>query len=106
VSPGGPTAISYSLIVRPPALAGPTINSYSLTVRPLAPVGLIASSCRTDVSNSANRTSSLTTMEDTNDDHLHYEPSPTCDGMEINVIYLSSTDYSLLEEEDVLQLAL
>jgi hypothetical protein len=45
-------------------------------------------------------------MEDTNDDHLHYEPSPTCDGMEINVIYLSSTDYSLLEEEEVLQLAL
>jgi hypothetical protein len=44
--------------------------------------------------------------EDTDDDLLDYEPSPVCDGMEINVIYLSSIDYSLLEEEEVSQLAL
>jgi hypothetical protein len=44
--------------------------------------------------------------EDTNDDLLDYEPSPVCDGMEINIIYLSSTDYSLLEEEEISQLAL
>jgi hypothetical protein len=41
--------------------------------------------------------------EDANDDLLDYEPS-TRDGMEINVIYLSSTDYSL--QEEVSQLAL
>jgi hypothetical protein len=44
--------------------------------------------------------------EDTDDDLLDYEPSPACDGMEINVIYLSSTNYSLLEEEEVSHLAL
>jgi hypothetical protein len=38
---------------------------------------------------------------DTNDDLLDYEPSPVHDSMEINVIYLSSTDYSLLKEEEV-----
>jgi hypothetical protein len=42
--------------------------------------------------------------EDADDDLLDYEPSPTRDGMEINVIYLSSTDYSL--QEEVSQLAL
>jgi hypothetical protein len=44
--------------------------------------------------------------EDADDGLLDYEPSPACDYMEINVIYLSSTDYSLLEEEEVSQLAL
>jgi hypothetical protein len=44
--------------------------------------------------------------EDANDDLLDYEPSPVRDGMEINVIYLSSIDYSLLEEEEVSQLTL
>jgi hypothetical protein len=39
--------------------------------------------------------------EDVDDDLLDYEPSPMYDGMEINVIYLSSTDYSLLEEDEV-----
>jgi hypothetical protein len=44
--------------------------------------------------------------EDTDDDLLDYEPSPAHDDMEINVIYLSSTDYSLLEEDEVSQLVL
>jgi hypothetical protein len=44
--------------------------------------------------------------ENTVDDLLDYEPSPTCNSMEINIVYLSSTDYSLLEEEEVSQLAL
>jgi hypothetical protein len=43
--------------------------------------------------------------EDTDDDLLDYEPSPVHDGNKINVIYLSSIDYSLLEEEEVSQLA-
>jgi hypothetical protein len=44
--------------------------------------------------------------EDADDDLLDYEPSPARDGMEIMVIYLSSIDYSFLEEEEVSQLAL
>jgi hypothetical protein len=50
--------------------------------------------------------SSATMEEDTDDDLLDYEPSPMRDGMEINVIYLSPTDYSLREEEEVSQLTL
>jgi hypothetical protein len=65
-----------------------------------------ASSCRVDANSSANRISSPAGMEeDVDDDLLDYKPSSTCDGMEINVIYLSYTDYSLLEEEEVSQLA-
>jgi hypothetical protein len=44
--------------------------------------------------------------EDTNDDLLNYEPSPARNYIEINVVHLSSTDHSLLEEEEVPQLAL
>jgi hypothetical protein len=44
--------------------------------------------------------------EDTDDDLLDYDSSPAHDGMEINVVHLSSTDCSLLEEEEVSQLAL
>jgi hypothetical protein len=44
--------------------------------------------------------------EDTDDDLLDYEPSPARDGMDVNVIYLSSTDYSLLDEDEVSQLIL
>jgi hypothetical protein len=44
-------------------------------------------------------------VEDTDDDLLDYEHSLASNGMEINVIYLSSMDYSLFEEE-VSQLAL
>jgi hypothetical protein len=44
--------------------------------------------------------------EDTDDDLLDYKPSPTSDGMEINVIYLSSTNYSFLQEQEVSQLSL
>jgi hypothetical protein len=73
----------------------------------MSPGGPTTSSCRVDANSSANKISSPTGMgEDANDDLLDYKPSPTCDGMEINVIYLSSTDYSLLEEEEVWQLAL
>jgi hypothetical protein len=73
----------------------------------MGPGSPIASSCRVDASSGANEISSPIGMEeDTNDDLLDYEPSPASDGMEINVIYLSSTNYSLLEEEDVSQLAL
>jgi hypothetical protein len=74
---------------------GSRINSScSLSVRPPAPVG-------------ADENSSPTTMEeDTDDDLLDYEPSPAHNGMEVNIVYLSSTDYSLLEEEEVSQLAL
>ena len=51
--------------------------------------------------------SPLTLMDEDLDDYLmDYEPSLACDGMDINVIYLSSTDYSLLGEEEMSQLAL
>jgi hypothetical protein len=74
------------------------------TVNPDSPT---ASSCRIGACSGADGTSSpATTKEDTNDDLLDYEPSPTHNGMEVNVVYLSSTDYSLLEEEEVSQLAL
>jgi hypothetical protein len=66
-----------------------------------------AVSCRTDASNDVDETSSPTDMEeDTDDDLLDYEPSPARNGIEVNIVYLSSTDYSLLEEEEVSQLAL
>jgi hypothetical protein len=69
--------------------------------------GLTASSYRTDSSRDVDETSSPTNMkEDADDDLLDYESSPAHDGMEINVVYLSSTDYSLLEEEEVSQLTL
>jgi hypothetical protein len=44
--------------------------------------------------------------EDTDDDLLDYEPFPEHNDMEVNVVYLSFTDCSLLEEEEVSQLAL
>jgi hypothetical protein len=60
-----------------------------------------------DASSSAIGISSSAGMEeDADDDLLDYEPSPVCDGMKINIIYLSFTDYSLLEEEEVSQLVL
>jgi hypothetical protein len=90
----GPTAASSS----------PHIEAGGQTVGPCSPT---ASSYIVDASSGTNGISSPTGMEeDTDDDLLDYEPSPTSDGMEINVIYLSSTDYSLLEEEEVSQLAL
>jgi hypothetical protein len=76
-------------MVRPPALVGPT-----------------AISCRICTSSDIDGTSSPAAMEeDIDDDLLDYEPSPARDGMDVKFIYLSSTDYSLLEEE-VSQLAL
>jgi hypothetical protein len=44
--------------------------------------------------------------EDINNNLLDYEPSPARDGIEINVRYLLSIDYSLLQEEKVSQLTL
>jgi hypothetical protein len=71
------------------------------------PGGQIASSYGASTSDGTDGNFAPTTMEeDTNDDLLDYEPSPACDGMDVNVTYLSSTDYSLLEEEEVSQLAL
>jgi hypothetical protein len=73
----------------------------------VGPGGLTASSYGTSTGSGADMTSSSATMEeDTDDDLLDYEPSPMRDGMEINVIYLSPTDYSLREEEEVSQLTL
>jgi hypothetical protein len=86
------------------ALSSPHIEADSQTA---GPGGSTASSCRVDASSGANGISLPVDMEeDTDDDLLDYEPSPVSNGMEINVIYLSSTDYSLLEEEEVSQLAL
>jgi hypothetical protein len=66
-----------------------------------------ASSCRSGPSSSVDGTSSPATMEeDTNNDLLDYEPSPAHNDIEVNVVHLSSIDYSLLEEEEVSQLAL
>jgi hypothetical protein len=77
-------------------------------VRPPAPASSSANSYRTGgASSSTNGISLPANMEeDTDDDLLDYKPPPACDGMEINVIYLSSTNYSLLEEKEVSQLAL
>jgi hypothetical protein len=73
----------------------------------MSPGGLTTSSCGTGASSSTDGTSSPAAMEeDADDDLLNYEPSPAHNGMKVNVIYLSSTDYSLLEEEKVSQLAL
>jgi hypothetical protein len=71
------------------------------------PDGPTTSSCGTGASGGADGTSSSVTMEeDTDDDLLDYEPSLARNSMEINVVYLSSTDYALREEEEVSQLAL
>jgi hypothetical protein len=84
-----------------------TASSCLPTVRPLALVSPTAISCKIGTSSGANGTTSPTAMEeDIDDDLLDYEPSPARDGIDVNVIYLSSTDYSLLEEEEVLQLTL
>jgi hypothetical protein len=73
----------------------------------VGPGGSTASSYRVDASSGTNWISSPTGVEeDIDDDLLDYEPSLAHDGLEINVIYLSSTDYSLLEEWEVSQLAL
>jgi hypothetical protein len=89
------------------SLGDPTASSCSPTIRLPAPISPMTSSCRISASSSANGISSTAGIEeDTDDDLLDYEPSLVHDSMEINVIYLSSIDYSLLEEEEVSQLAL
>jgi hypothetical protein len=73
----------------------------------MSPGGPTANSCKVDANSSANGIYSPTDMEeDANDGLLDYEPSPARDGIEINIIYLSSTDYSFPEEEEVSQLTL
>jgi hypothetical protein len=94
--PGGQTA----------SLDGQTASCCSLTVRPPEIVGLTTNSCGAGPSDGTDRDSTPVGMEDTDDNLLDYEPSPTRDGMDVNVIYLLSTDYYLLEEEEVSQLAL
>jgi hypothetical protein len=89
------------------SLGDPTASSCSPTIRLPTPISPTTSSCRISASSSANWISSTAGIEeDTDDDLLDYEPSLVHDSMEINVIYLSSIDYSLLEEEEVSQLAL
>jgi hypothetical protein len=104
----GPTATPSSQHAEPGGLAeatdGSTTAEGSQTMKPGGPT---TSSYRTGASSGADGASSLAAMEeDTDDDLLDYEPSCACNGMEINVVYLSSIDYSLLEEEEVSQLAL
>jgi hypothetical protein len=103
----GPTAIQAGLTStstdRLTEPGGPIGATDSLTT---AEGGMTTSSCITGTSSSINGTSLHAVMEeDSNDDLLDYEPSPACNGIEVNVVYLSSTDYSLLEEE-ISQLAL
>jgi hypothetical protein len=86
---------------------GLTASSCSSTVRPAAPVDPTAISSKIGTSSGGNEILSPADMEgDDKDDLLDYEPSPARDVMDVNVIYLSSTHYSLLEEEEVLHLAL
>jgi hypothetical protein len=104
----GMTSASTSWRADPSSSIGvagcPTVAGDDQTASPSGPT---ASSCRTDARSGIDGTSSPTTMEeDTDDDLLDYEPSPAYNGMEVNVLYLSSIDYSLLEEEEVSQLAL
>ena len=52
------------------------------------------------------RQTSLTRVdEDLDDDLLDYEPSSERMGIDVNVIYLSSTDYSLIGDDEVAQFA-
>jgi hypothetical protein len=41
--------------------------------------------------------------EDTEDDMVDYEPSLVREDMDVNMIYLSSVDYSLIGDDDVLE---
>jgi hypothetical protein len=92
IEPGGLTG----------AVDGPTATEDGETANLGGPT---TSSCRIGASRGIDGASSPATMEeDTDDDLLDYEPSLARNGMEINDVYLSSTDYSLLEEE-VSQLA-
>jgi hypothetical protein len=85
----GLTSTSTDQLIEPSGLIGATD---SLTT---AEGSLTASSCITGTSSSINGTSLHAIMEeDSNDDLLDYEPSPACNGIEVNVV--SSTDYSLL----------
>jgi hypothetical protein len=66
------------------ALSSPHTEAGGQTVGPGCP---IADSCRVDASSGANMISSPTGMEEhIDDDLLDYEPSPTRNGMEINVM--------------------
>jgi hypothetical protein len=81
-------------------LGSPTRVSDGLTAvedgQTASPGGPTTSSYRTNTSSGTDGTSLPAAMEeDTDDDLLDYEPSPAHNGMEVNVVYLSSTDYSL-----------
>jgi hypothetical protein len=109
VTPGGQTAPSGGQTTQAHKAHSLTEDEAGPTTAPSSPHtkaggqttglgGPTASSYRVDASSSANGISSPANMEeDTNDDLLDYKPSHARDGMEINVIYLSTIDYSLLE---------
>jgi hypothetical protein len=106
VTPGGQTTANSVLggQTTTQSKIGPTTTTSSPHIEAGGPTTI---SCKVDASSGANMVSSPAgTEEDTDDDLLDYEPSPVRNIMEITIIYLSSTDYSLLEEEEVSQLAL
>jgi hypothetical protein len=104
---GQASSVSGQLGSQTTSPSGQITNSCSLTVRPPTPVGPTAISRKIGTSSGVDGTSSPVAMEeDTDDDLLDYEPSAAHDGIDVNVIYLSSTDSSLLEEEEASQLAL
>jgi hypothetical protein len=45
-----------------------------------------------------------TTPVDDEEEMLDYEPSPVREDMDVNVIYLSSIDYSLLGDDEVVEM--
>jgi hypothetical protein len=96
--------MSAAMDIQHTEAGGQTAPGDSLTVSPVDP---IASSCRTSIGSGVDGTSSSAAMEeDTYNNLVDYEPSLACNGMEINVIYLSSTNYSLLKEKEVSQLTI
>jgi hypothetical protein len=49
--------------------------------------------------------SEVTTPADDEEEMLDYEPSPLQEDMDVNVIYLSSMDYSLIGDDEVVEMS-
>jgi hypothetical protein len=49
--------------------------------------------------------SEVATPADDEDEMLDYEPSPVREDMDVNVIYLSSVDYSLVVDDEVAEMS-
>jgi hypothetical protein len=49
--------------------------------------------------------SEVRTPSDDEEDLLDYEPSPIREEMDVNVIYLSSVDYSLVGDDEVAEMS-